>query len=288
MNPTKRALAHAFIDIEPDAAARLLERQPPAQVAALIDGAPRPQALRAMNALLPAFAAQVLHELALDSTPTAAHLLAGLPPHRVAVLLRQLDPSEQETLLQPLPMKRRTTLRLLLNYGEEQVGAWMETDLPLLALRASVGDALAQLRRSDGDAESHLLFIVASGGRLVGCCSLQQLLRSETTTPLQQLLREGPLPLGGRTSLSAALSHPGWQQSDVVPVIDRQHHLLGVLSHHRLRTLLHAGGEQRQSSGRGDLALLVGEAYGASLRGLFGNFDDSATSANSAPTGRVS
>jgi Mg/Co/Ni transporter MgtE len=258
-------LAVGFIRSHPESAAAVLEGVAPEAVAAFLAGIPRPVAALAVGRMLPRHAAAALRAM----EPQAAAGLAGdLPAAAAAAILRHMGLNDRAALLERLPARAQAACTLLLTFARDQVGAWMAPDIATVPADVTVGEARRRLRAQDGAVVTEPVLVVDRERRVTGAVPLEALVGTAPRLGLAAVRHDAPPALRGRTGVAAAAGDPGWEDHDLLVVVDRHGRLIGILRHRDLR---HALGEGRRAAadagappeGTGLLGL-----YGASLLAL--------------------
>lgn len=270
MNPRELDVILTFIQQHPDAAARELELQTLESAAELIQTLPLHQGRQLIKYMLPPYAARLCSQLPKDMV---AGLLAGFNANQAATILRGMGKPEREKLLTALPDKIAGLCRLLLSYSDDSVGAWMSADIFMLPSDCRVADALQRYTGTNSSIIGDALPVVDNGGFFIGLVYLGELLGAKGESSISQLRQDGPPTLSSRTSLAAAARHEGWQQHDILPVLNRSKQLVGLLRHVDLRRSLEQFGEISRSIPQDDFLGNMTEAYMGTLVALLGLVD---------------
>lgn len=257
-------LTLTYVSAHPDDAARVLESISPAEAAALFADLPARAAAPALVAMLPPRAAQLLDALDDDR---ALGLLTAAGPQGAVAILRHISEPRRSRLLQGLPTTTAVASQMLLGFSEDTIGAW--TDPAMLALPAttSAGAALARARE-EPRAEVSEVYVVGDDGRLKGVVALPELLRAPPAAPLSALMKAPPTTLPVAMPLSAALGHPAWQRTSMLPVVERGERLIGVLRAARLHEAVSQGTKLRETGSEITLAGLAAAGYWSAVSGL--------------------
>ena len=101
------------------------------------------------------------------------------------------------------------------------------------------------LRRLPADNTHGWLFVTEAGRRLTGAVRIGMLAQANAETRVDVLVQPAPPPLRANVTVSAALSHSGWTYHDLVPVVEGDHRLVGVISHANLRRASAEAGRAR-------------------------------------------
>ena len=134
----------------------------------------------------------------------------------------------------------------------------------------SVKDALDRISADESAAECDVVCIVDREGHLQGSVALASLLRAAQETPITALLPEGTAAISGQTSLASASEHDGWALGDTLPVVNREHQLVGLIRHADLRKGVEQTASHIARPDGDDPVRAIFEIYGGSLAALFG------------------
>lgn len=182
----------------PEALGRFLAGFQPPDLADLLEELPEEERSRVMQALaaLPGLAAETLAEMedgedslaSLDPAQIAA-VVAELSDDDAADLIGELEPEEQDRVLDSLPAAEAGEIRDLLRYDEESAGGIMTTELVAVPETLTAGEAIEEVRRRAREvAEFYTVFVVDALGRLRGTLPLQTLVTAPATMPVAKLL----------------------------------------------------------------------------------------------------
>jgi len=234
------SLTLAFLNAHPGRAARVLERLPGPEAAALFARLPARAGGPVLAAMLPPTAARLLDHL---DDAAALALLTVLGAQSAVGVLRHLAEPRRSRLIAGLPTATAVASRLLLGYLEDSVGGWVDPDVIAVAPECAAGEALARVRRG-GEAEVEQVYVVDAEQRLLGVVELPRLVRGVETAAVVSLMHAPLGMLSASAPLTSAAAHAGWEQAAVLPVLERNERLLGVLRRPALRRALalNAGG----------------------------------------------
>lgn len=215
----------AFLEAHPVDAARVLERLLPQATAALLAAAPARIAAPVLEQMLAPSAARVIESL---DDVTASGVLRSMGSQAAVVLLRHVPESRRERLLEPLSAVTAISLRLLLGYPEDSVGAWMDPQVLAMPGDARVSEAIRRVGLSDTGAVEDV-YVLGEDQRLQGVVGLIDLLRADPYAPLRQVMRPPIDSLPAQALLATAQDHRGWSERRTLPVVERGERLVGVL-----------------------------------------------------------
>lgn len=265
MSPQKVDLALAFLQLQPASAAAVLEQQSAEQVAAFLHNISHIQAAAVLKRMLPRYSASVCREL---QPAVAARLLSEMDIGLVASILRHSDDSLTKEMLGHLPERIKIACKLLLHFPEEAVGAWMVTNIVTLPDDCSAQEARARLTSAQDVIEIDTIHVADRERKLRGVIGVTELLRAAPETPIVSIMKKNPGAISGRAALLSAVKHPVWAHRDAVAVINRSHHMIGILRHVDLRRGLDRISNTISESSSGSPLSGICEAYGTSLLAL--------------------
>ena len=231
----------ALLEAQPDAAAAVFEREPPASAAPVF------------AAVTPAAAAHMLAEL---SDARAAELLRALDPAQAAALCARLAEDEQRRILDRLPDAEAHELRELMAYPADSAAGLMNTRVETFRPEVTAGNVLARLRAARVDGVTDVALVDADG-RLAGMASIAALAASEPGTAAAQLVRGAHVAVRAITPREEVVEMMTRTGVGTLPVVDADDRLLGVVRHERLapaikedasagaQTMVGAGDEER-------------------------------------------
>ena len=219
------ALTLTYITAHPAEAARVLERIPGADAAALFATVPARAGAPVLTAMLPSAAARILSSL--HDEPALA-LLAAAGVQAAVTVLRYIPEPRRSRLLEGLPTATAVASRVLLGYPDDSVGAWADPDIIMLVPETRVNDVLARVRGGD-EMKVDQVYGVDNEQRLIGIVDLLELLRVPDSTTLAAVLHKPLAMLTAMTPLTGAATQRGWQLSSVLPVVERDGRLIGVM-----------------------------------------------------------
>ena len=223
--PGSEELSFAFIEAHPADAARVLERVAPQHVGTLLAALPARLAAPVLRAMSPLHVARCLESVADE---TASGLLRAMGPQAGVAVMHYVVETRRHALLAQLPTALGMAFRLLAGYPQDTVGAWMDPRVMALSADTTAEAALDRLRETDGASE-RCIFVLGSGQRLLGLVNLADVVRAPPAAPLSRLTRAAAHTLPARAALRAVAEHAGWQDFQLLPVVEQNDHFVGAL-----------------------------------------------------------
>jgi magnesium transporter len=251
-------LSLAFIELHPVDAARVLERLAPQHVAALLAEAPSRLAAPVLRAMLPLHAARCFEVLP-DGRVT--ELLRAMGPQAGVNVLHYVPDPRRNVLLGQLPTALSVAFRLLLGYPDDAVGAWMDPRVLALPADTSADAALKRLRDTQA-LKDNRIFVIDPDQRLLGQSELPDILHAAADSPLSRVMRKVAHKLPARTTIRAVADHAGWDECQVLPVVEGGDRFVGALDRGVLLRALRRGQTVGESGVHDDaLTSLAGEYW---------------------------
>jgi CBS domain-containing protein len=236
---------------------RKLARLRPAQIADLVEASSHDEGEEIIKAvgLDRELEADVFEELDPEhqrefltsrSTEDAAALLARMAPDDAADLLMDLDQERRLPILEALPERQHEKVRALLSYNPETAGGLMSPDFLSLAEQTTVTEALEAVRKSDVAPEAlTTVFLTDADGRLSGAAAIVRLLKSAPESTLRAVGEAHPVALRAEEDVHAIVRKMSDFNLSATPVVDADHHILGVVTVDDVLELLMPDGWRR-------------------------------------------
>ncbi len=255
-------LSLAFMRAHPPEAARVLEVVAPSAASALLARSPARLAAPVLAAMLPNAAARALGGV---EDEQALALLGELGTQPVVAILRNVPEPRRARLIAGLPTAAALASHLLPGYVEDSVGAWTDPDVLAMPGNARAGDALERVRRVETAVSR--VFVTSGKGELEGWVPLPTLLRAPAGASLASVLKKPDAVLSAQSPLAGAASHPGWERASILPVVEADERLVGVLSRDALTRALRRTSRPLRSAPGGTLAEMLARGYWDALSG---------------------
>lgn len=237
---------HFLLDYPADAA-RGLEALPPKEAAQLLSAQPAHVLIPLWRFLSPDTGDQLLPLLQENALRS---LLTEWEPIHCATTLSRLEEAQRNRCLALLSKPQTEELESLLSYPSGTAGRVMDTRVLRFRHDQSVSDALSQIKRHRTKAIRQLL-IVDEDNHLEAAVDIQALALASGRTTLDRLatpVRACVSPFDKREEVADRIKQFALE---VLPVVDVNNHLLGVIRHEALLKTL-------QEDAAADLQTMVG------------------------------
>ena len=214
-------LANALLDLSDERMLEVAEELDDERLADLLEELPEEEQLDIMKELDDERAAEVLDLMEPDD---AADLMANLPEARTEAIFELMDEEEADDI------------RMLMQFDEFTAGGLMTTEPIICAADMTVAEAMAQIRRKEiSPVLAAQVFITlppyeVATGRYLGVVHFQKMLRRPPHERLGSLLDTELEPLKPHTHISVIHRTLATYNLVALPVVDDQHHLIGVVT----------------------------------------------------------
>lgn len=173
--------------------------------------------------------------LELMPTEQSSAVLCKIKFPAAAAVLRLVDDSTRNVLLESLPSQLSRTFNRSLTYPDDTVGAWVDRSAPHFSRHLSVAECVALLRQLNQAFE--LVIAVDDDHRIDGIIPVSALLISEPSRMLRELVDRQCVPLAAQARLAQVKDVQEWHRFNTLAVRGRNGTFLGTLSR---QTLYHA------------------------------------------------
>ena len=214
-------LANALLDLSDERMLEVAEELDDERLADVLEELPEEEQLEIIQDLDDERAAEVLDLMEPDD---AAYLMANLPEARSEAIFELMDEEEADDI------------RMLMQYDEFTAGGLMTTEPIICAADMTVAEAMAQIRRKEiSPVLAAQVFVTlppyeVATGRYLGVVHFQKMLRRPPHERLGSLLDTELEPLKPHTHISVIHRTLATYNLVALPVVDDQHHLIGVVT----------------------------------------------------------
>jgi len=163
--------------------------------------------------------------------PQVAEVIARMEPDDAADAVRALPEKRQEPVLELLPSDQRRHVRALLGYDPATAGGLMTTDFVCVFSQATRDEAIERIRHSRAPADVLAwVFVMNERHRLRGAISVVDLLRADSKARMGELAPPSPMRVLADSELEEVARTMTNYDLTVIPVVDDQERLIGVVT----------------------------------------------------------
>ncbi len=178
--------------------------------------------------LEPALVDEIFEHIPLEK---AARLLQLIPADDAAQILDELDEAKAEALLQQMAPPEAREVRELLEYPENTAGRLMVRQYVRVRPDWTVEMCLDYLRQVGREIETiYYLYVVDNRQRLVGVCSLRDVVISDPSKRIEQIMESEPIVVQPETDQEEVANLLSKYDLLAVPVVDGLGRMLGIVT----------------------------------------------------------
>lgn len=257
-------------DLHPADIADILEQLDLEEAEAMLDRLDTETAADTLNELEYPIQSELLSEL---DPEHASDLLERLDPDDAADILADLPRAESERLLSLMPIAEAQPIRDLLRYGAQTAGGIMTNEVLVLPQESTVENALVYLRQHSSHLEMvYYLFIVDQEQHLMGVVSLRQLVTSEPTVRMEDLMDRDVIKVQIDTDQEEVARLIARYDLLALPVVDAENHLRGLITVDDVIDVIHGDQAEDYSEMSGTKVGESGSEEGFSVRTAVSRF----------------
>jgi magnesium transporter len=161
-------------------------------------------------------------------------LISELDPDDAADVLAELDTEESKEVLESMDAEDAEQIKELMVYSEDSAGGIMDTAVIAVNEDATVNEAIQKIRAAEIDEDFYTVFVVDKNNRFLGEVRLRLLITCPATTPIRTLVDTDALFVTVDADQEEIRNLFNKNELIVVPVLDRQHRLVGRITADRV------------------------------------------------------
>lgn len=164
--------------------------------------------------------------------PQLTALITEMDADDRADVYNRLSEDQQEMILPALAHVERENIRRLAAYEEGTAGAIMTSDYATLRPELTAKEAIAQLRREAPDKETiYRTYVLKDDRELIGTVRLTDLILAPPSRRIADLMDDDPVYVNADDDQEDVARTVAKYDILAVPVVDAQHHLVGIVTH---------------------------------------------------------
>lgn len=165
------------------------------------------------------------------SEENQSKILNLIKPYNLISILRFVTKSELEFYLKKISYLERAKVELQLKYEQDEVGAWMNADVPQVNSDHSILDVKKYLDEHYKNERFKEVYVVNNQGLFEGIINLDKILLANDNIKAGSLARVMKYILSPRVKIEVAQNHTGFKKYERLPVVSRDNKILGVFSY---------------------------------------------------------
>lgn len=174
-------------------------------------------------------AAEILMELV---PATAARIIAEMPPEEAVDILERLDRNAANELIRMLDDDLASEIRDLLTFAPDSAGGLMTTDIAVLPMGMTAGEAIERIRQLHEEFEDlSYVYIVDDDQHLQGVLSFRDLVFNRPGVGLDDVMVRNPVFVDAETDREVVAELTQRYGLFGIPVVSNQGRLIGMVTH---------------------------------------------------------
>ena len=158
-------------------------------------------------------------------------VLEQMPTDDVADLIGKLPEDKSDAILEKMKKEGSETIEGLLKYGDDTAGGIMVTDYMAFQEAVTARQAIEKIQTTYQDVEMPFyLYVIDEYGKLVGVCSLRQLVVVPPDTPLKQFMTTDLFAVVTTMDQEEVARLVARYDILAVPVVDEAYRLKGIVT----------------------------------------------------------
>ena len=174
------------------------------------------------------------------SDEKVADIIENLDADDAVDLLQEMEEDEQEKILELIEDEEvKEDIELILSFDENEVGSLMTTNFVTILENDSVAVAMRKLidQASENDNIS-TIFVTKENGEFIGALPLHDLIILRKTDKIQDKIMYNYPSIEGKAKIDESINSIKEYYEDIIPVVDEQNILIGVLTANDLVELI--------------------------------------------------
>ncbi len=221
-------LSKVLAEMHPADAAEALAELPSDQAAEVFNKLPVDHAGDILAELDPELRADLLSRLEPDDI---ADVVEEMESDQAADVLQEMAPAQAEEILADLHPETQEELRELVQYDSDTAGGMMAKEFAAVPVHITAAEAIDLLRTSFRNVEDlNVVFAVDKENRLVGSCSLRDIVLADPDTPIAELVERHEHWVQEHQDQEEVAMYMLRHDLDAVPVVDAEHHIIGQIT----------------------------------------------------------
>jgi Mg/Co/Ni transporter MgtE len=225
MQPNQKVLED-FLKKHPFSAAQALEQCTDAEAAAFLQQIPKEQSSKLLSLIN---AEKASRYFSLYDPQKKLDLMREGEIFLIVSLLRPMEATAREHLLEGLTMERSMAITRKLDQLPNTVGALMEPAIVVLKV-SSVEQAVEIIRRNP-DYVNLCIYVVDMEGVFEGYVGSKELLLADPTSSVGESMSKNSPKFLPNMPVKYVIDHPAWFEFKNIPVVDSSERILGSLYH---------------------------------------------------------
>jgi magnesium transporter len=185
-------------------------------------------AAEALSELRPEMQAEIMSTIEAEK---AADIIEEMPPDDAADVLGDMPTERAKEILEHIEKEEAEDIQELLGHEEDTAGGLMTNEFIAYPSDITVKEAIERFRKDAEEIETvYYIYIVNEDEKLSGVVSLRELLVSEPSTGLAEIMETKIIKVSSDEDAEAVAELMSKYDLVAIPVVDADGHLLGIVT----------------------------------------------------------
>lgn len=214
--------------LHPADLADYLETQNFKNVLALIEGIDKEYLADVMSELNPNFQINLLSQMSIEKiTP----IISYMDPDDAVDVISQFPKKKRDEVVDRLPKKEAGQIKKLLKFSGNPLGDLINSEFLVVFPEQITRDVIKKIREETlGFSLFHNIYVVSSGGQLIGVFNLQELLLQKEDAPVFKFMTQRIYVANLQTPVDVAFRRMLKYKITSIPVVDEKKKIIGIIS----------------------------------------------------------
>ena len=169
-----------------------------------------------------------IRELSVES---AARVISEMDSDDAVDLLEDLDPEEKEQIVRMLDEDAKKDVKMLLSYGEDEIGSSMTTNYICIRKDMTIRQAMSELVKQAGENDNiSTLYVVDENEHFYGAIDLKDLIVARADDSLEKLIARSYPYVTDHEKISDSIDRIVDYAERSLPVLNESGKLLGIIT----------------------------------------------------------
>ncbi|ADQ15694.1 magnesium transporter [Halanaerobium hydrogeniformans] len=208
--------------------AKLLRNFSSEHIYSFLQHLPKDRILEVINGFAEEYAAELL-----ELMPEEERLkyLSKMDSDEVVDILNQYPREKQEKILEDFSRSKREEVENIASYSEDTVGAFLEKDFLSVISGNTIENILSEIKNLSETIEHRsYVYIVNKNNKLLGVSSFRELLFADKKAKIDSIMTENIYSANVEDPAIEAAQRLKARKLKLLPVVDKQERLVGILS----------------------------------------------------------
>jgi Mg/Co/Ni transporter MgtE len=166
----------------------------------------------------------------------AARVINLIDPDEAVDILLTLSPRRRSLIIESLPPDKKIEMQYLLNLSKTPIGGHITSEFLTVSPEDRVRQVIEKIKKETGDFSFLNYIYVLNNNQLVGVFNLHELIMQGLNNLVYKFMIQNVITIHLTTPEEIALKKMFKYRIHALPVVDRQNHILGIVTYDQIAT----------------------------------------------------